>query len=51
MPSPLSRRCRVVKVTEIADLAELLAELLKRGIAFNCSKHGDGYWHVNLTGF
>jgi hypothetical protein len=41
----------VIKVLELAELAELVVELLKRGAAFEVNKRGDGYWHVYLTGF
>jgi hypothetical protein len=40
-----------IKVLEIADLAELCVELLRHGAAFSVTKHGDGMWHVTLTGF
>jgi hypothetical protein len=44
-------RWTVVKILDVAELAEFCAELVKLGIVFNAKKNGDGYWHVELTGY
>lgn len=41
----------MIKVIDLNDLAEICAELTKRGIVFTAQKRGDGYWHIELEGF
>ena len=48
---PYYRRWRVIKVIDLDDLAEICAALTKRGIRFTAERRGDGYWHIELTGY
>jgi hypothetical protein len=40
-----------IKVVDLQELAELVHELIKKGVTADVKKEGDGYWHVRVTGF